>query len=275
MKTAINCMFKNESVLFEHVLPLWKNYPINFFIFYDDNSTDNSIDVIKKHLDKDRFLIINDKLNKFNEGYQRQRMIDESRKRNVEKIFCIDADELLSSSILNDFENFIGEYDSSDLHLFWYNAVNDTLSLHRNDHAYSNNYRSFILPLKHTFNLDIHAWKYHTPRTPFVNLPKSYTKDYGIIHLQSCNKKYYALKQLWYKHYELNNFDHSVDFINSRYDSVVNHLNFNPTPTPETIISNIEMDLSFFDDLADIKGYTDYIKNNYNKQLITFGEEYL
>ena len=34
-------------------------------------------------------------------------MIDESRKRNVEKIFCIDADELLSSSILNDFENFI------------------------------------------------------------------------------------------------------------------------------------------------------------------------
>ena len=31
----------------------------------------------------------------------------------------------------------------------------------------------------------------------------------------------------------------------------------------------------WFENLAEIKGYTDFIKNNYNEELITFGKEFL
>ena len=141
--------------------------------------------------------------------------------------------------------------------------------------CYHSNYRSFVLPLKHTYDLNTNAWQYHTPRTPQVNLPKNYTKEYGVIHLQSFNKKYYALKQLWYKHYEFKVYNNSIDSINQKYDVVVNNLNFNPLKIDEKLIKGIDLDLSFFDELAEIKGYKKFIEENYNDDLITFGKEFL
>jgi hypothetical protein len=275
MKVALNTMVKNEGVSLSHILPIWKNYPVDYFIFYDDNSTDDTINVIYSILPKDKVIILNDKLDKFNEGYQRQKMIDESRNLNVDYVICLDADELLSSNIIKNFNEFILTYETTDLYLFWYNIVNDTLSEYRSDPLYEGNYRCFVLPLKHTSNLDVNLWQYHTPRTPNVNLPRSHTKEYGVLHLQSSNKKYYALKQLWYKHYEYLNYGHSFDFINQRYDPVVNNLNFNEKITPPEIIDGIGIDLSFFNGLEKTKGYYDFVKNNLKDELITFGKEYI
>lgn len=275
MKVCINTMVKNEAIMLDYVLPIWKNYSVDYFIFYDDNSTDDTINIINKHLPSEKVIILNDHLEKFNEGYQRQKMIDESRKLNIDYVICLDADELLSSNIDDDFENFIKKYDKFDQHLFWYNVVNDNINEYRLDPLYENNYRCFVLPLKHTSNLDINQWQYHTPRTPHVNLPRTYTRDYGVLHLQSSNKKYYAIKQLWYKHHEFVEYKHSIEFINQRYDPVVNGFNFNPMTTPKSIIGNIDIDLSFFDGLEKIKGYEQYVKKNYREELITFGKEYL
>ena len=268
-------MVKNEEVMLSHVLPIWKNYPVDYFIFYDDNSTDNTNNIIYDLLPKEKVIILNDKLERFNEGYQRQKMIDESRNLGIDYVICLDADELLSSNIVNNFSSFIKNYETTDLYLYWYNVVNDTLSEHRTDPLYENNYRCFVLPLKHTGNLDVNLWQYHTPRTPNVNLPRSYTKEYGILHLQSSNKKYYALKQLWYKHYEHLNYGHGFDYINQRYDPVVNNLNFNEKITPFEIFKGINIDLSFMDGLEKTKGYIDYVKENYKEELITFGKEYI
>jgi hypothetical protein len=275
MKIGFNTMVKNEAKLLNLVLPIWKTYPIDLFIFYDDNSTDNTCEVIRRHLHKEKFLIINDKLPKFNEGYQRQKMIDESIKNKVDFIFCLDADELLTSNIIKDFDTFIDIYKHQDMWLFWYNTVNDNLMYYRNDPLYSNNFRSFVLPVKSISNLDTNAWQYHTPRTPNVNLPKIYTKKYGVIHLQASNKKFYAIKQLWYKHYEFVNYNHSVEFINNRYDSVINNLNFNESIINPELIDGIDIDLSVFEGLENEKGYKDFILNNYNEKLITFGKEFL
>jgi hypothetical protein len=275
MKVALNTMVKNEGIMLEHVLPIWKSYPIDYFIFYDDKSTDNTIEVIYKHLPKTKVIILNDNLEKFNEGYQRQKMIDESRNLNIDYVICLDADELLSSNIVKNFKDFIKIYETTDLYLYWYNIVNDTLLEYRSDPLYENNFRCFILPLKHTGNLDINQWQYHTPRTPNVNLPRSFTKEYGIIHLQSSNKKYYALKQLWYKHYEYLNYGHSFDYINQRYDPVVNNLNFNEKITPFEIIDGIDIDLSFINGLEKIKGYYDFVKENYKEELTTFGKDFI
>jgi len=275
MKVAFNTMFKNESKLLDVVLPIWSKYKIDLFVFYDDNSTDNSHEIIAKHLSSDRYQIINDHLPEFNESHQRQRMIDESIMRDVDIILTIDADELLTSTIVNDFDNFLNEYKTNDMLLFWYNSVNDSISYYRNDPSYTNNYRSFVLPVDKIGRLNSANFKYHTPRTPAVHLPKTYTKKYGVIHLQAANTRFYAIKQLWYKHHEFVKYGHSIEFINDRYDSVVNNFNFNPVKIDDELIEGIDIDLTVFDRLEEEKGYLDFIRKNYNEKLVTFGKQYL
>lgn len=275
MKVAFNTMFKNEEKLLSEVLKIWVNYPVDLFVFYDDNSTDSSTEIIKKHLAEDRFIIINDKISKFNESYQRQRMIDVSREQNVDIVLSIDCDELLSSTIVNDFDKFIKIYETQDMWLYWYNSVNETISQYRTDPQYNNNFRSFVLPLNKTNSLDISQFKYHTPRTPNVSLPKIHTMDYGIIHLQAINIKFYVIKQLWYKHHEFVKYNHSVDFINSRYDPVVNNLVFHAKEINPELISGISFNSDIFNGLEIEKGYLKFIQDNYNEKLITFGKEYL
>lgn len=275
MSVFFNTMMKNEEDLLKEVLPIWEKYPVDKFVFYDDNSEDNSIDVIKSILPKDRYEILNDHLDTFSESHNRQKMLDYSRNKKVDFVFSIDVDELLSTNMLNNFNNFLNIYNTSNLLLFWYNVVNGSLSYYRNDPQYTNNYRSFILPLNKTNNLDLTQWKYHTPRVPSVNLPTMSLKKYGIIHLQALDKEFYAIKQLWYKHHEFVNYGHSIEYINNRYDPVVNNLNFNELETPKDIIEGINFDVKVFKSLIKKKMYLDFIKKNYNKQLITFGEEYV
>jgi len=275
MKVAFNTMMKNEARLLEVTLPIWKEYPIDLFIFYDDNSTDSSVSTIKKHLGEDRCVIVNDSLPKFNEGYHRQKMIDVSRENNVDIVLSIDCDELLTTTIVNNFDKFLKIYESKNMWLFWYNSVNNTLSQYRSDPQYVSNFRSFVLPLKHTLSLDTTQWKYHTPRVPPVTLQQSLSKEYGVIHLQAINTRFYALKQLWYKHHELVNYGHSVEFINGRYDSVVNQFNFQPEQIDPKLIEGITFDVSVFDGLEEDKGYLKFIKENYNEGLVTFGKEFL
>ena len=275
MSVFFNTMMKNEEDLLKEVLPIWEKYPVDKFVFYDDNSEDNSIDVIKSILPKDRYEILNDHLDTFSESHNRQKMLDYSRNKKVDFVFSIDVDELLSTNMLNNFNNFLNIYNTSNLLLFWYNVVNGSLSYYRNDPQYTNNYRSFILPLNKTNNLDLTQWKYHTPRVPSVNLPTMSLKKYGIIHLQALDKEFYAIKQLWYKHHEFVNYGHSIEYINNRYDPVVNNLNFNELETPKDIIEGINFDVKVFKSLIKKKVYLDFIKKNYNKQLMTFGEEYV
>ena len=275
MKTAFNTMFKNEESILPEILKIWKTYPIDLFVFYDDNSTDNSVNIIKEYLPSEKIIIINDKLPTFNESYQRQKMIDVSLENEVDIVFAIDCDELFTSSIVNNFDEFLKIYETTDMWLFWYNCVNNTLSQYRNDSQYANNYRNFVLPLKHTGRLNINDFKYHTPRTPVVNLPKAYSNEYGIIHLQAINTRFYAIKQLWYKHYEYVTYGHSVDFINNRYDVVVNNLNFNEKHMTNKLIGGIEFDVSVFNNTEKEREYLKFIHENYNEKLITFGKEYL
>lgn len=275
MNVHFNTMVKNEALLLEQVLPIWKAYEVDQFVFYDDNSTDNTVEVIAKHLPPERFVVYNDKLPAFNEAYHRSKMLQHSRKKRADYVLSIDSDELLSANLAKDLSVVLKEYETKDLWLFWYNVVNDSLSQTRNDPAYANNYRSFILPLKHTGQLDLTQWKYHTPRVPSVNLPRAHTKDYGVIHLQALNKRFYALKQLWYKHFEFVSYKHSVDQINGRYDPVVNGLNFCAVQTPAEIVGDITFDPTVFDAIETTRQHKQYILDHMNPALVTFGREYL
>lgn len=267
-----NVTLKNEAIILSEVIKYWKDYDIDRWVFYDDNSSDGSSDIINRELG-DRSVIINDKLKFFNETHIRNRMLEYSRDNKADISICIDADELLSSNFQKNLRSILSENLTYNLQCFWFNVVG-SINKVRNDPCYHSNYKSFIAPMKYTdrYNCDMLM---HTPRTPNINLPVKQTKDIGFIHLQALNRRFYALKQLWYKHFEFHEYKYPIPFINNRYDAVVNNLNFCEIDTPKSIYDGIEIDASIYDEIEEIKGYKIYVKNNYIKELTTFGEEYL
>ena len=269
-----NIMVKNEELLLQELLPIWEKYPLEKFVFYNDNSVDNTVEIIKDNLG-DRAIILNDNRNTFHESYNRSRMLEYSRDNGATHTIAFDCDELLSDNFVQNFNEVINLYETQDIHLYWFNVVNNTVKKIRQDPSYINNFRSFVLPLNNTGKFNMNDWKYHTPRTPPVFLPKVATKNFGVIHLQAINRRFYALKQLWYKHYEYKNYDHSIEFINNRYDPVVNDLDFFEVDTPPEILGNIKFDSSVYDKIERQKKYYEFIMENYTEELVTFGKEYL
>lgn len=276
MNSHFNTQIKNEEDLLNILLPIWKEYPIDKFVFYDYNSTDNSVDIIHNHLPKNRFIILNDNVDIFNESYSRSRMFEYSREHNADFVFSIDADELLSSNFNNNFEQILQVYNNCNLLLYWFNVVDNSISNIRQDKSYIYNFKNIISPVKFCGKFDMSTWKYHSgSRTPPINLPVEITNEIGIIHLQAINRRFYALKQLWYKHFEFVHYKHSIEEINNRYDGVVNNLEFNPIETPANIIHNIVFDYTIYDIIEKKKGYLSFILENLNDKLVTFGREYV
>lgn len=273
MKVYANVMIQNESIILPHVYKYWKDYPVDKWVFYDDNSSDDTVNVIRS-LFKDKAVVFEGKRTEFNESHNRSYMLEFSRSDNADFVLSIDADELLSTSWVQNWDSVLQKNLEFDIEYYWYNLV-DNINTIRQDPMYLSNYRTFLLPLKNTAKFDMTQFKYHTPRTPPVSLPKAKCDSVGVIHLQSINRRYYALKQLWYKHYEYKTWNHPVSFINSRYDPVVNNLNFMEQPTPLHINEGIEFNPSVYDEIEKTKGYKKYILENYNEHLVTFGEEYL
>ena len=64
-------------------------------------------------------------------------------------------------------------------------------------------------------------------------------------------------------------------YINSRYDPVVNNLNFNESAIPAEIVGDMQFDPAVYDDIENSKGYLEFIKQNFKPELTTFGGEYI
>ena len=210
----------------------------------------------------------------FCESRNRSTMLEHSREAGADLVLAIDADELLSSNLLRKWEDVTNLCMVKDLQLYWFNVVGDINTI-RQDPMYVDNYRTFFVSLRDCEKFDMSLYKYHTPRLPAINLPKVWTKDVGVIHLQSINKRFYALKQLWYKHYESVTWNHSDIHINSRYDPVINNLNFNEAQIPSEVVGDIEFDATIYDKIERSKRYLEFIKQNYRPELMTFGTEYV
>jgi len=275
MKVHANVMIKNEALVLHEIIPIWNTYAIDEWVFYDDTSTDDTVEVLKKKLNA-KVTILNDHLPLFNETHYRSRMLEYSREAGADYVVAIDADELLSANLVENFDEILKANSTYNLAYYWYNLV-EGLDYIRQDPLYVNNYKHFIMPMKHTGTFDQYkGMMIHTPRTAPINLPVNHTKEYGFIHLQAINRRFYALKQLRYKHFEYHSkFDQSVESLNERYDPVVNGLEFNKTPIPPQIIGDIQFDAAVYDKMEEWKGFKKYIQENRVEGLITFGKEYL
>ena len=280
MKVQINCQVKNEEPILKQVLPLWEKYPVDKFIFCDDSSTDNSIEVIKSVLGE-RAVILDSNTSQYEEGYNRHIMLEHSRDDNSDIVISIDADELLSNSFVEKFNEVMALSMQKRVFTYQFNVA-ESLHKIRQDPFYINNFRDFIFPIKYTNSFDKTKnmfslnQRHATPRTPTINLPAVSLKDYGFVHLQAINIEFYALKQLYYKVSEYLLGGSTPSEINSRYDHVVNNLNFCSIDTPSNIIDNDwTFDVTAYDTLAVQRDYKNYILRHGVDELLTFGKGYL
>ena len=271
-----NTMVKNEEVLLDTILPIWKTYEVDKFVFFDDNSQDKSLEIIRSHIPEKKIKILNFENKNFNESRNRQLMLDYSKEDGAEYIAAIDCDELLSSNLAENLKNFLPHFNKNNIFLYWFNVINNNLSDIRNDGYYKNAYHLFLAHKNNLNNLNYKNFNYHSS---WRMLPASsnffITKEIGIIHLQAMNLKYYALKQLWYKHYEYKYYKYTPELINQRYDQNINYLNFELLKCSANIYKNLKINSEIFDKVLESKKYKKFILDNYEEKLITFGKEYL
>ena len=274
MTVHANVVFKNEAILLKHLVEVWKHYPIDEWVFYDDRSTDESVEIVKTL--PGIVTVINDHLDgPFHETYCRDRMLEYSRANGAEFVVALDADEFISTNALKEWDIFLEVHKQIDVEPFWYNLVNDVNHI-RYDPMYVNNYKSFVMYVPETRSFkEYPQLNIHCTRNAPSNLPKVRTKKYGLMHLQSLNLKYYALKQLWYKHWEYTDLGLSVPQLNAKYDPVVNGLDLKPRPTPSEKVEGIDISADIFEELLEVKQYKKYILDHLVPELVTFGKEYL
>ena len=280
-KVFANVLIRDEEILLTHVGKIWKHYPVDRWVFYDDHSSDGTVSLIHQ-IFGDRAVVLQGKSRK-SEAYMRYKMLQYSHDNGCSDgvVISIDVDELLSKSMLDDFDNIIDISTKYWLQLFQYNCTGDLYHC-RSDSYYRTNRRGFIIPVKHAnvYEMSINAQSeegYHLARVPSVNLKKIQDDRYGFIHLQSLNIRFYLIKQMWYKHHDYVESKMSIDDINDRYDPVVNQGNFQPTPIAENIIDKQMMGHitpDIFDDILESKQhYLKYILSHLDDRLVTFGHD--
>lgn len=277
MNIHANVQVKDEARLLEEVLPEWMEYPIDKFVFLDDNSTDGTWEVIEEMCDPGRFELCFtfDASMKYSESRNRGCMLECSRDAGADIVISLDADELLTDPLIDNFDSIMKAALDARLMMFQWNVAG-SMSMYRQDNAYFKNYRDFIFPMKRTGKFDYSLTEYHSPRTPPIDAPVQLLADeIGFVHLQALNVRFYALKQLWYKTYEYVNYGKSVDDINAAYDPVVNGLDFCAIPIPYGVIGWDDIDPTIFDRIAEDRKYVEQIKKHSVPELITFGKEYL
>ena len=277
----VNTPFHNEGWLFKETLKNWYWYNVDEFVFVDDNSTDDSVDVIKESLGN-RATIIKSSNGAWHESGVRSAAWEYSRSKGADVLISLDADELLSNTLSRNWGLMLQDASVGAIYCPQLNIVDNTFARRRNDPAYANNIRDFIHPMKYSGKFANYG-AYHSPRCPNSASYGGVVAECSFFHLQSANVKYYALKQLWYKVFEFINYGYSPEHINGRYDSVVNGLDFQPVDVLPEYYSGLRIDFGIFERrIKDDQRFRflaeqhKALKDNVEYQkLITFGKDIL
>lgn len=235
-------MLKNELILLEQLLPIWKEYA-DGFVFYDDGSTDGSYEYLEKNKKKFNILKILKKPITDTPHYEtdaRQLLFDTALKYS-NNIICLDADEYLDGEMSKqELESVLNNNPDTRFHLHWkqYTSCNTV----RIDGPWKHNLKdrigNYSEPCKF---IEMYKHSHHLPipknEKALKGLPAFPEDKLFVAHLQWLDKKYVAIKQYYWKaedwvinHLKLNRGDKIVPA--SSYDSVINNWEWEETYYP-------------------------------------------
>tara|TARA_B100001250_G_C19816786_1_gene798883 strand:+ start:5673 stop:6578 length:906 start_codon:yes stop_codon:yes gene_type:complete len=164
----------NEAENVEKLIERIKNFIYNLenknnfnIVFYDDGSTDNTVDILKKYED---ITLIEGKENR-GLGHAVKNLIDFSIEKNVDGIFKVDGDNQMEISEINNFINY-EKFEESDV--IYGNRFNSNLN-------YSMPKFRRLGSLFFKYILRIFSIKINDPTNGFIYLSKKYMDHYKII----------------------------------------------------------------------------------------------
>lgn len=216
---------RNERVLIEELLPIWKQYA-DGFVFLLDKNTDNTRDYlesVKEQYNILEILEVNEPDSKLPiETDKRQLLFDTARKYS-NNIICLDADEYLDGELSKEeLEIILKNNPDTVFFLSWiqYTSVNTI----RVDGPWRHNLKDRI----GSYNSDVKFSRaqMHSTHLPLTTKQLAIPQDkLFIAHLQWLNKTYVAIKQYYWKVEDyVNNMLHGTEVAgNNAYDASVNN----------------------------------------------------
>ena len=202
-KITLSMVVKNEEKRYlKEVLNKAKEY-IDNAVIIDDNSTDNTINIIKEELKDIQYIIIENKASKFSNEYElRKQQWEETIKINPDWIIFLDADEILEDKFKDKVKDMINNREIDGylfrLYDFWDNEN------YRDDILWCahNTYRLFLIRYQENFIYKFKNTAQHCGRMPYncINLPYAISdlrvKHYGWAKESDRIEKYNRYMEL-------------------------------------------------------------------------------
>lgn len=259
---------KNEAFLIKKMFPLWAKYA-DGFVFYDDGSTDDTVEFLEANKNKYNILEIIEGNKKENyikelkmETDERQPLYNAAYKYS-NKIICCDSDEYLDGSFTKqDLEKLLESNPDTVFNLQWvqYTSQNNV----RVDGPWGNNFK--VRAGSYTSQGDFGIAQMHSLHLPPASKSKAINpSQLFIAHLQWLSKRWVGVKQYFWKINDYVNREiHGAEVIEaSAYDVSVNNFKWQYSQYP----IELKVDEKIYDSQDMKANYKlDYIKK-YTREL--------
>lgn len=224
MKVTALLPFKNEApflpTYLSNVLPV-----VDEIIAVDDNSTDNSAEILTK---AGAVVYSARDLQKFSSGWSegpiRQKTLTAALERGATHLVCLDADETFTSNFVEKAREYIFSLRPGEkLSLQWLALWKSTTHYRDDNTVWSNNWKDFAVCYTGDYGYNTGQHMHHG-RTPGLNedtggLPwkKVPLEEGGVLHYQFSFFNNFQLKQSWLRCSELIENPNQFHSINQKY----------------------------------------------------------
>jgi glycosyltransferase involved in cell wall biosynthesis len=241
---------KNEAWILPTYISSMKKIADEIIVL-DDNSTDNSLEILKE----ENVTVIQSKnSNQVNMSEKRRKLLNEGRKRGGTHFIWLDADESFDNNFLKHGRDIITKLlPGQKLSLPWITLWKST-EQERVDSVWKENNKDVIvfdIP-EYTFeNKNLSEGRTQGPNTNIINL----TREVGVVlHFQFIAYEDAEAKQAWYRCIELLQSKVSVRRINQTYSVCTDNVHVKIQKTNPNWFENIK----FYNSKPDKKDW--YIK---------------
>ena len=182
-------------------------------IVIDDNSTDNSVELLKKYKNIEVITIDG----KEGWGGKRSHLYNLARDYSATHIVALDADEVFTNPFIENFGDIITQLKPGFKFAMQWLAMWKSTNHYRNDYSvWSNNFKDFLIHDDGKINYD-GGW-IHEPRLPITeNYIKIPIEQGAVLHYQFSCWEAFQIKQSWYRCLEKTKNNKSAGEINQTY----------------------------------------------------------